>query len=175
MIGAIGSLLTADAYYQPRSVTAGSGQELYLATHFSALLLRAYGGALRRLYPLPATLVLSAPGNPLNIDLALASRTPILVWGDAAWLAVGTAKNSPRTVRTCLTDLGSDARIFDDGEVVQLLKVAIEQEGNQTAFAKRHGINRTLLNEVANGKRHASGPILKALGLRKVYALDQNK
>jgi DNA-binding transcriptional regulator YdaS (Cro superfamily) len=56
-----------------------------------------------------------------------------------------------------------------------LLKVAIEQEGNQTAFAKRHGINRTLLNEVANGKRHASGPILKALGLRKVYALDQNK
>jgi hypothetical protein len=88
---------------------------------------------------------------------------------------VSTAKNSPRTVRTCLTDLGSDARIFDDGEVVQLLKVAIEQEGNQTAFAKRHGINRSLLNEAANGKRHASGPILKALGLRKVYALDQNK
>jgi hypothetical protein len=52
-------------------------------------------------------------------------------------------------------------RIFDDGEVVQLLKVAIEQEGNQMAFAKRHGVNRTLLNAVANGKRHASGPILK--------------
>lgn len=43
------------------------------------------------------------------------------------------------------------------------------------AFAKRHGINRTLLNEVANGKRQVSGSILKALGLRKVYALDQNK
>jgi hypothetical protein len=98
-----------------------------------------------------------------------------LVRGDAAWLAVDTAKNSPRTVRTCLTDLGSDARIFDDGEVLQLLRVAIEQEGNQMAFAKRHGINRSLLNEVANGKRHASGPILKALGLRKVYALDQDK
>jgi hypothetical protein len=109
------------------------------------------------------------------IDLPLASRTPILVRGDAAWLAVGTAKNSPRPVRTCLTDLGSDARIFDDGEVVQLLKVAIEREGNQMAFAKRHRINRSFLNEVANGKRPASGPILKALGLRKVYALDQEK
>jgi hypothetical protein len=88
---------------------------------------------------------------------------------------VGTDKNSPRTVRTCLTDLGSDARIFDDGEVIQLLIAAIEQEGNQMAFAKRHGINRTLLNEVANRKRPASGSILKALGLRKVYVLDQNK
>jgi hypothetical protein len=33
--------------------------------------------------PLPAALVLSVPGNPL-IGLPLASRTPILVWGDAA-------------------------------------------------------------------------------------------
>jgi len=88
---------------------------------------------------------------------------------------VGTTKNTSRTVRICLTDLGSDARIFDDGEVVQLLRVAIEQEGSQMAFAKRHNINRAFLNEVVNGKRHASEPILKALGLRKVYALDQNK
>jgi len=50
-----------------------------------------------------------------------------------------------------------------------------EQEGNQMAFAKRHGINRTLLNEVANRKRRASGSILKALGLRKVYALAQDR
>jgi hypothetical protein len=126
----------------------------------------------RRHFPPPWSY--SVPANHL-IDLPLASRIPILVQGDAAWLAVGTTKNSPRTVRTCLADLGSDARIFDDGEVVQLLRDAIEQEGSQIAFAKRHGINRTLLNEVVNGKRHASGPILKALGLRKVYALDQDK
>ena len=31
------------------------------------------------------------------------------------------------------------------------------------------------LNEVVNGKKHASGPILKALGLHKVYAFDQDK
>ena len=100
---------------------------------------------------------------------------PILVRGDATWLAVGTAKNSFRPFRTCLSDLGSEGRIFDDSEVVQLLKAAIDQEGNQMAFAKRHGINRTLLNEVANRKRRASGSILKALGLRKVYALAQHR
>jgi hypothetical protein len=112
--------------------------------------------------------------NPFN-DLPLASGTSIFVRGDAEWLAVGTVKNSPRPVRACLSDLGRDARIFNDGEVVQLLRDAIEQEGTQIAFAKRHGINRTLLNEVVNGKRHASEPILKALGLHKVYAFDQNK
>jgi hypothetical protein len=88
---------------------------------------------------------------------------------------VGTVKNSPRPVRTRLSDLGRDARIFDDGEVVQLLRDAIEKEGTQMAFAKRHGINRTLLNEVVNGKRHASEATLKALGLHKVYAFDQTK
>jgi hypothetical protein len=88
---------------------------------------------------------------------------------------VGTANKSPRPVRTRLTVLGGDVRIFDDAEIVQLLKVAIEQEGNQTAFAKRHSINRTFLNEVVNGKRPASDSILTALGLRKVYALDQHK
>ena len=87
---------------------------------------------------------------------------------------VGTTKNSPRPVRACLSDLGSDTRVFDHGEVVQLLKAPIEQEGNQMAFAKRHGLNRTFLNEVANGKRAASGSILKALELRKVYALDRD-
>jgi hypothetical protein len=65
--------------------------------------------------------------------------------------------------------------IFDDGEVVQLLRAAIEQEGNQMVFAKRYGIGRTYLNQMANGKRPVSGAILKALGLRKVYALDQDK
>ena len=124
-----------------------------------------------RRFPPPGTV---RAHNPV-IDLPLASRTSILVRGDAAWLAVGTTKNSPRTVGTCLTDLGSDARIFDDDAVLQLLRVAIEQEGSQMAFAKRHGINRSLLNEVTKGKRHASGPILKALRLRKVYALDQDE
>jgi hypothetical protein len=67
--------------------------------------------------------------------------------------------------------LGSQSLIFDDDEVIQLLRAAVEREGNQDAFARRYGIHRSYLNMILNGKRHASGiVILKALGLRKVYA-----
>jgi hypothetical protein len=66
--------------------------------------------------------------------------------------------------------LGSHSLIFDDDEVIQLLRAAVEREGNQGAFARRYGINRSFLNMVLNGKREASGIVLKALGLRKVYA-----
>jgi hypothetical protein len=33
--------------------------------------------------------------------------------------------------------------IFDNDEVIQLLRAAVEREGSQNAFAKRHGIDRT--------------------------------
>ena len=76
----------------------------------------------------------SYPYPVILFGLPLANGMPILVRGDATWLAVGTAKNSFRPFRTCLSDLGSDGRIFDDSEVVQLLKAAIDQEGNQMAL-----------------------------------------
>jgi DNA-binding phage protein len=67
--------------------------------------------------------------------------------------------------------LGSHSLIFDDAEVIQLLRAAVERDGNQGAFARRCGINRSYLNMILNGKKDASGKIvLKALGLRKVYA-----
>jgi DNA-binding phage protein len=66
--------------------------------------------------------------------------------------------------------LGSYSLIFDDDEVIQLLRAAVEREGNQGAFARRHGINRSHLNMILNGKRDATGIVVKALLLRKVYA-----
>jgi hypothetical protein len=68
------------------------------------------------------------------------------------------------------SNLGRDARIFDDSEVIQLLRAAVEREGNQGAFAKRHGLGRTYLNQILNGKKGPSRTILDVLGLRKVYA-----
>ena len=59
--------------------------------------------------------------------------------------------------------------VLDDKEVVLLLKAAIEEE-SISAFAKRHGIERSYLSHVLNGKRPVGGPLVKALGLRKVYA-----
>jgi hypothetical protein len=65
--------------------------------------------------------------------------------------------------------LGSFEFIFDDNDVVQLLRTAIEHEGSQMAFSKRHGINRTYLNMVLNGKRPVGDAVAEALGLHRVY------
>ena len=66
------------------------------------------------------------------------------------------------------SNLGSHALIFDDDEVVQLLRAAVEREGSQVAFARRHGLERTHLNQILTGKRPVSANVVKALGLRKV-------
>ena len=42
-------------------------------------------------------------------------------------------------------DLGLPARVFNDSEVRQLLRAAVERAGTQVAFAKRHGVDRTHL------------------------------
>jgi glucokinase len=67
------------------------------------------------------------------------------------------------------SNLGSHALVFDDDEVVQLLRAAVEREGSQVAFAKRHDLERTLLNQILAGKRPVSVSVVEALGLRKVY------
>ena len=70
-------------------------------------------------------------------------------------------------------DLGLPARVFNDSEVRQLLRAAVERAGTQVAFAKRHGVDRTHLNQVLKGKGRVSGSLLKCLGLRRSYTIDQ--
>jgi hypothetical protein len=72
------------------------------------------------------------------------------------------------------SNIGIHTLILDDLGVVQLLKAAIEREGSISAFAKRHGLERSYLSSVLNGKRPVSSPLVKALGLRKVYALQHD-
>jgi pimeloyl-ACP methyl ester carboxylesterase len=62
-------------------------------------------------------------------------------------------------------------RVNED-EVIQLLRAAVEREGNQIAFARRHGLERSGLNMILNGKRPVTSAVVKALGLRKVYAQE---
>jgi DNA-binding phage protein len=90
------------------------------------------------------------------------------------WRRMAKRKTSPRpdgavTLAGELR-LGSHSLLFNDDEVVQLLRAAVEREGNQGAFARRHGIERTTLNMILNGKRPVNSAVMKALGLRKVYA-----
>ena len=72
------------------------------------------------------------------------------------------------------SNIGIHTLILDDQGVVQLLKAAIEREGSVSAFARRHGLERPYLSSVLNGKRPVSGPLVRALGLRKVYALQHD-
>jgi hypothetical protein len=67
------------------------------------------------------------------------------------------------------SELGRSARVFDDDDVVRLLKAAVEQTGSQRLFAKRYGVDRANLNAVLHGKKRAIGSAAKMLGLRKVY------
>jgi len=83
---------------------------------------------------------------------------------------VSKPRRAPARDALFASNLGRDARIFDDSEVIQLLTEAVEREGNQVAFAKRHGVERTRLNQILNRKKGVSRSVLKALGLRKVYA-----
>jgi len=50
-----------------------------------------------------------------------------------------------------------------------LLKAAVEKEGSVSAFAKRHGLERTNLSNMLSGKRPVSSSLVKVLGLRNVY------
>jgi hypothetical protein len=70
------------------------------------------------------------------------------------------------------SNLGFDAHVFDNDDVLRLLKAAVKSEGGQAVFAKRHGINRVYVNMVLNGKRRGGDSIARALGLRKVYITE---
>ena len=66
--------------------------------------------------------------------------------------------------------LGRQALVFDDDEVMRLLRAAVEQEGGQKAFASRHGLDRGYVNKVLNGRARVKDALADALGLQRVYA-----
>ena len=68
--------------------------------------------------------------------------------------------------------VGRPGFVFEDGDVVRLLKAAVEREGSQNGFAKRHGVERSFLNRILKGERPVSPTIAKALGLRRVYSAE---
>jgi hypothetical protein len=70
--------------------------------------------------------------------------------------------------------LGKRLLTLDDSDVRVLLKAAIKQEGSISAFAKRHGLERSQLNNILTAKRAVSGPLIEAMGLRKVYTGGDN-
>jgi transcriptional regulator with XRE-family HTH domain len=71
------------------------------------------------------------------------------------------------------TNKAGDLLVLNDDNVVHLLKAAVEREGSQSAFAKRYDVNRSELNSILNGRRRISASVAKALGLRRVYVVEE--
>jgi hypothetical protein len=68
---------------------------------------------------------------------------------------------------------GGDLLVLNDEDVFDLLKAAVEREGSQAAFAKRYEVNRSELSSILNGRRRVSASLAKALGLRRVYVVEE--
>ena len=59
--------------------------------------------------------------------------------------------------------LGRPAIVLDVDAVARLLRTMVELEGGQTAFASRHGIERTTINAILSGKRPVTESVANAL------------
>ena len=101
------------------------------------------------------------------------ARFPTRAWGGGMAARKSKLRLSGQDLLAIAGDLGAPARIFNDKEVRQLLRAAVERAGSQMAFAKRRGVDRAHLNQVLKGKSRVSGSLLKCLGLRKSYTIDQ--
>lgn len=81
----------------------------------------------------------------------LSRKSPVTLKGEIATLLASS-------------NVGSHALILDDNDVILLLKAAIEREGSISAFAKRHGLERSFLSNVLNGKRPREWPSCGSFG-----------
>jgi DNA-binding phage protein len=75
------------------------------------------------------------------------------------------SKSKQKSRPACKT--GHLAVVFEEDDLVCLLRAAVEREGGQTAFAKRYKVDRTRVNRILSRQLRASEAIAKALGLRR--------
>ena len=58
-------------------------------------------------------------------------------------------------------------------DVICLLRSEVERAGGQAAWAKKTGVNRTVINRVLNDRQPPSKKIISALKLRMVFVSKQ--
>jgi plasmid maintenance system antidote protein VapI len=63
-------------------------------------------------------------------------------------------------------------RVLEPKEIVDLLRAEVKKAGSQEAWAKKAGIDRSMVNKVIHQKRPLSHKMMKALGLRVVIVKD---
>ena len=60
-------------------------------------------------------------------------------------------------------------RFLELKDVIQLLRSEVERAGCQTAWAKKTGINQTIINRVINDQQPPTKKIIEELKLRMVF------
>ena len=68
-----------------------------------------------------------------------------------------------------VADFGRPGIILDEDDVIRLLRVAIERDGSQSAWARRRSTDRANVNAMLSGRIPVSKSVADALGLRRVY------
>jgi hypothetical protein len=64
---------------------------------------------------------------------------------------------------------GRPGIIFDEEDVIRLLRVEIEKDGSQATWARRRRIERANVNAMLSGRIPISKTVADALGLRRVF------
>lgn len=65
--------------------------------------------------------------------------------------------------------------LLREEDVLRMLREAVKRAGNQSAWARATGANRTSLNFILSGKKPPAKRVLKALKLRKVAAYEREQ
>jgi DNA-binding phage protein len=60
-------------------------------------------------------------------------------------------------------------RFLELKDVIHLLRSEVERAGGQSAWAKKNGMNRSVINKVLNGRDPPTKRITRALKLRMVF------
>jgi hypothetical protein len=68
-----------------------------------------------------------------------------------------------------ISEFGRRGVIFEEEDVLRLLRVAIKKDGSQSAWARRHNIERASVNAMLSGRIPISKTVADALGLRRAY------
>ncbi len=68
-----------------------------------------------------------------------------------------------------VAEFGRPGIVFDDKDVIELLRVEIEKNGSQAAWARRCRIKRPSVNAMLSGRIPVSRTVANALGLRRTY------
>jgi len=73
-----------------------------------------------------------------------------------------------KSKRTAI-EFGRPGIIFDEEDVIRLLRVEIEKDGSQAAWARRRRIERPSVNAMLSGRIPVSKTVANAIALRRTY------